>query len=357
MLDAGLDLGKTPAQSAVLLRETRGARRARLPAAAVGVEQALHRRAARPRDRRPARGVAGRGRVRRHARVPHRARARRRADPRGCAACSKPCSTRPSWHARDDALSCKAPIPACAIARCSGSSTSCSAPSDRSLALEDHTIAVAGGAACGDDDADAGTRRRRHVDRAAGVRRGHERVAEPAVHDRVPRRGGARHRQPHDGSGEVAGGVDRRPLDGVHLVLVAGGGRTPPSLDKARQGARRRSSRPRPSRPPACSQRELKDAGVQLAPDASARLVEHLGDDAGRVPELVELLAVDLRQRRRRSTSTMSRRTSVSVGTAGRFDLANAIDRGDVGDRARGAAPPAHRDERRADRSRCTRCR
>ena len=45
------------------------------------------------------------------------------------------------------------------------------------------------------------------------------------------------------------------------------------------------------------------------------------------------------------------------VGTAGRFDLTNAIDRGDVGDRARGAAPAAHRDEHARTRSRCTRCR
>ena len=36
------------------------------------------------------------------------------------------------------------------------------------------------------------------------------------------------------------------------------------------------------------------------------------------------------------------------VGTAGRFDLTNAIDEGDVGVGARGAAPLAHRDEPRA---------
>ena len=65
VLDAGLDLGKTPAQSAVLLRGDRAARGARLPAAAVGVEQAVHRRAARARDRRPARRVARGGRLRR----------------------------------------------------------------------------------------------------------------------------------------------------------------------------------------------------------------------------------------------------------------------------------------------------
>ena len=57
-LDAGLDLGKTPAQSAVLLRESDALADARLHAAALGVEQAVPRRAARARDRRPARRVS-----------------------------------------------------------------------------------------------------------------------------------------------------------------------------------------------------------------------------------------------------------------------------------------------------------
>ena len=78
VLDAGLDLGKTPAQSAVLLRESDARSPRSATAAAVGVEQAVPRRAARPRHRRPPRRVAGRGRVRRRARLPDRAGARRR---------------------------------------------------------------------------------------------------------------------------------------------------------------------------------------------------------------------------------------------------------------------------------------
>ena len=41
--------------------------------------------------------------------------------------------------------------------------------------------------------------------------------------------------------------------------------------------------------------------------------------------------ARDLRRRTRRSTSTRSRRTSASSAPPGRFDLTNAIDRGDLG--------------------------
>ena len=75
--DPGDERGAAP-------RERR-ARRARLHAAAVGVEQAVPRRAARARDRRPARRVARVGRVRRDARVPDRAGARRRRLGRRCA--------------------------------------------------------------------------------------------------------------------------------------------------------------------------------------------------------------------------------------------------------------------------------
>ena len=76
-LDPGLDLGKTPAQSAVLLRESDAF-------ASLGYTLLLS--ASNKRflgelldlgDRRPPRRVAGRRRVRRHARLPDRARARR----------------------------------------------------------------------------------------------------------------------------------------------------------------------------------------------------------------------------------------------------------------------------------------
>ena len=84
-IDAGLDLGKTPAQSAVLLRESDALARHRVHAAPLGVEQALPRRPARARHRRPPRRVARGGGVRRRARVSDRPRPRRRRRSR-CAA-------------------------------------------------------------------------------------------------------------------------------------------------------------------------------------------------------------------------------------------------------------------------------
>jgi DNA polymerase III delta subunit len=119
------------------------------------------------------------------------------------------------------------------------------------------------------------------------------------------------------------------PLDGVHLVLVVGGGRTPSALDKAAK-AKADVVGPATEQTAEVLQRELKDAHIKLAPDAAKQVAAHLGDDAGRVPELVELLH-----------STYGDNASLSlddvdlylgeVGTAGRFDLTNYIDRGDVG--------------------------
>ena len=116
--------------------------------------------------------------------------------------------------------------------------------------------------------------------------------------------------------------------DETRLVLVAGGGRTPPSIDKAAK-AHATVVAPATEQTAGVLAAQLKAAGVRLAPDASARLVEHLGEDAGRVPELVEVL---------QSTYGSGVTLGVDdvevylgdVGTAGRFDLANAIDRGDV---------------------------
>jgi DNA polymerase-3 subunit delta len=118
------------------------------------------------------------------------------------------------------------------------------------------------------------------------------------------------------------------PLDGVHLVLVSGGGRTPAALDKACK------THAQVVGPPAEStadvlKRELADAGLRLAPDAASRVASHLGDDAGRVPELVDLL-----QSSYGSDDVLDLDAVESylgeLGTAGRYDLANAIDRGDL---------------------------
>jgi DNA polymerase III delta subunit len=114
----------------------------------------------------------------------------------------------------------------------------------------------------------------------------------------------------------------------TRLVLVSGGGRTPPSLEKAVK-AHATVATPASEQPAKVLARELHEAGLRLAPDASEHLVQHLGDDAGRVPELVEIFAT-----RYGSDVTLGLDQIEDylgeAGAAGPFELTNAIDRGDV---------------------------
>jgi len=120
------------------------------------------------------------------------------------------------------------------------------------------------------------------------------------------------------------------PLDGVHLVLVAGGGRTPSALDKALKANARIIGPSGAVDTAEVLRQELHDAHLKVAPDATKQIAAHLGEDAGRVPELVELLQATYGADTTLSLDDVEQYLG-EVGTAGRFDLANAIDRGDVG--------------------------
>ena len=77
-------------------------------------------------------------------------------------------------------------------------------------------------------------------------------------------------------------------------------------------------------------QSELKNAHLKLAPDAAAQIADHLGEDAGRVPELVELLHSTYGDDATLDLVDVEQYLG-ELGTAGRFELTNAIDRGEVG--------------------------
>jgi DNA polymerase-3 subunit delta len=119
------------------------------------------------------------------------------------------------------------------------------------------------------------------------------------------------------------------PLDGVHLVLVAGGGRVPAALDKAIK-ARAQIIGPAAESTSDVLQHELRDAHMKLEPAAAKQIASHLGDDAGRVPELVDLLHSTYGDDAALTLEDVELYLG-ELGTAGRFDLANAIDRGDLG--------------------------
>lgn len=131
-----------------------------------------------------------------------------------------------------------------------------------------------------------------------------------------------------DQSRWLAGWIEE-PLDGVHLVLVAGSGRTPSALDKAAK-AHATVVGPDAEKTGDVLKHELKEAHLRVAPDAAARITAHLGDDAGRVPELVDLLESAYGTDEVLDVDAIEAYLG-ELGTAGRYDLANAIDRGDLG--------------------------
>jgi DNA polymerase III subunit delta len=119
------------------------------------------------------------------------------------------------------------------------------------------------------------------------------------------------------------------PLPDIHLVLVAGGGRTPSALDKAAK-AHAEAVSPASDQTGDVLQRELKDARIKLAPAAATQVAAHLGDDAGRVPELVDLWHSAYGADAVLDLADIEQYLG-DLGTAGRFDLTNALDKGDVG--------------------------
>ncbi len=81
------------------------------------------------------------------------------------------------------------------------------------------------------------------------------------------------------------------PMDTTTLVVVAGGGRPPKGLTDALRAAKAVIFGPASERTGDVLAQQLEDAGIALEPDAAKVVTAHLGEDAGRVPQLVEVLA------------------------------------------------------------------
>ena len=168
---------------------------------------------------------------------------------------------------------------------------------DRTLALEDHTRSRRRRRRASDDDAAPepegdGT----SIDMPAFTAVT-ERVAEPAVHDRVPRRRRARHRQPHDAirrSGWPRGSQPARR----HAPRARGGRRPhPPSIDKAAK-AHATVVAPATEQTAGVLAAQLKDAGVRLAPGRVGAPRRAPGRGRGAGPRTGGGPAAHLRQRR-----------------------------------------------------------
>jgi DNA polymerase-3 subunit delta len=95
------------------------------------------------------------------------------------------------------------------------------------------------------------------------------------------------------GAGDVAPLIAylEQPMETTALVVVAGGGRLPKSCADALKAAKAVTVGPVAEKTGDVLKQHLADAGVELRPAAAKFVTSHLGEDAGRVPQLVELLA------------------------------------------------------------------
>jgi DNA polymerase-3 subunit delta len=200
---------------------------------------------------------------------------------------------------------------------------------DRTLALEDHTIPgrrAAGSDAEGEAGADAGS-----VDQP---------VFRQVVNalDSPPFMTSRRVVVVRDVGNLTADQVDvlvawlAQPVETTALVLVAGGGRLSTRLTKALGAAggqthtpASESARDRVAEQLAIS---LDEHGIRLDKEAAARVGAHVGDDAGRLPELVDLLHSTYGDGAVLDLAAVEPYLG-EAGTAARYELTNAIDSGD----------------------------
>lgn len=129
-----------------------------------------------------------------------------------------------------------------------------------------------------------------------------------------------------------------QPSDGIALVLVAGGGRMPSALEKALKAADVPTVSPESERTDTVLKSETRRVGIGFSAEASRLAAEHLGEDAGRVVELVSLLRGAFGEGAVLDVDDIE----PYLGDAGgvpRYELTNAIDRGDTA----GALDALHR--------------
>jgi DNA polymerase-3 subunit delta len=119
------------------------------------------------------------------------------------------------------------------------------------------------------------------------------------------------------------------PLETTDVVFVAGGGKAPDALTKKLKAVGAREHGPASSDTAAVLATECAAAGIHLRPGAQRAVVDRLGEDAGRVPALVEMLltvhgpGADLE----------ADDVAPYLGEAGAvpiYTLTNAVERGDV---------------------------
>jgi DNA polymerase-3 subunit delta len=119
------------------------------------------------------------------------------------------------------------------------------------------------------------------------------------------------------------------PLPTTVLVVVAGGGRLPKDLLDALKSVKAKELGPKAERTGDVLAQHLEASGLEVGPDAAKAIAGHIGEDAGRIPQLVELLVSTY------GPGASLDRADVEpyLGEAGAipaYQLTNAIEAGDV---------------------------
>jgi DNA polymerase-3 subunit delta len=120
------------------------------------------------------------------------------------------------------------------------------------------------------------------------------------------------------------------PLASTVLVLVAGGGRLPAALVKAFKAAGGEEVKPKATQTGDALGLQLKTSGLSLAPAAARRVAEWLGEDAGRVPALLDVLRAAYGEGAHLEPEDVEPYLAES-GRVAPYHLTGAIDRGDAG--------------------------
>lgn len=201
---------------------------------------------------------------------------------------------------------------------------------DRTLALEDHSVP---GRAAGEDADGASGADARAAEVAAVVQAAQSPPFMTAVRVVVLRDIG---NLAAGDLGPLRAYLDD-PLETTELVLVAGGGKVPDALTKALRAAKATEHSV------ACKVADvLRDAlaaaDLDLRPDAVEALTNRVGDEAGRVPAIVEVLVSAYGSGARLGAEDVEPYLGEAGGVAP-YLLTNAIERGDVA----GALETLHR--------------
>ena len=128
------------------------------------------------------------------------------------------------------------------------------------------------------------------------------------------------------------------PCPTTALVLVAGGGRIPVALTKAVKAAGGVEVKTSPAKTGDALATALDGAGVKLTAAAAHRVADWLGDDAGRIPALLDVLRAAYGEGARIDVDDLEPYLGEAGGVAP-YHLTGAIDKGD----AAGALEILHR--------------